>query len=493
MGIRVAMGANRSRIAWQLFTETMVLALPAGAIGLTLSFWMTKIFTFFLPPIATSFAIDFSPDVRVATYALGASLLAGCLSALPAVLASTKTDLVSSLNSEDNRGDTSPFRSMNAIVMAQLALGLTMLVVTGLFVRTMIWYQRVDTGFGIENRVVASLNLGERHGVTEGQSLLRQLTTSLAAIPTIRSVSVARMGPLMPGSPVMDVRVDGSRADLEDTRVPFNIVDTAYFRTMDIPLQEGRHFNATDDANGRPVAIVSESFVKRHWPGTRAVGRTLQVNEGTTTFEVVGVAADVHDSCLACDPRPYVYLALAQRFPGIVTVHVHSEGSTALAQTLLREHITALDPNLEPRNVMTVADWVGTDLWLSRTAATVAMGLGAFALVLAAVGIYGVIALSVSQRTRELGLRIALGASRKDVMILMGKRAAILVGSAIGVGLLLSIMAGLGLSGLVFGVSPRDPSTYGVALLLIVAVSAVATYLPARRAASVDPLISLKL
>ena len=142
---------------------------------------------------------------------------------------------------------------------------------------------------------------------------------------------------------------------------------------------------------------------------------------------------------------------------------------------------------------MTVADWVGTDLWLSRTAATIAMGLGAFALVLAAVGVYGVIALSVSQRTRELGLRIALGASRKDVMRLMGKRAVMLVGSAIGVGLLFSIMAGLGLSGLVFGVSPRDPSTYAAALLLIVAVSAVATYLPARRAASVDPLISLKL
>ena len=142
---------------------------------------------------------------------------------------------------------------------------------------------------------------------------------------------------------------------------------------------------------------------------------------------------------------------------------------------------------------MTVADWVGTDLWLSRTAATIAVGLGAFALVLASVGVYGVIALSVSQRTRELGLRIALGASRKDVMRLMGKRAAILVGSAIGVGLLLSIAAGLALSGLVFGVSPRDPSTYGAAVLLIVAVSAIATYLPARRAASVDPLISLKL
>ena len=142
---------------------------------------------------------------------------------------------------------------------------------------------------------------------------------------------------------------------------------------------------------------------------------------------------------------------------------------------------------------MTVADWVGTDLWLSRTAATVALGLGAFALVLASVGVYGVIALSVSQRTRELGLRIALGASRKDVMRLMGKRAVMLVGSAIGVGLLFSIMAGLLLSGLVFGVSPRDPSTYAAALLLIVAVSAVATYFPARRAASVDPLISLKL
>ena len=142
---------------------------------------------------------------------------------------------------------------------------------------------------------------------------------------------------------------------------------------------------------------------------------------------------------------------------------------------------------------MTVADWVGADLWLSRTAATIAVGLGAFALILACVGIYGVIALSVDQRTRELGLRIALGASRRDVMRLMGKRAVMLVGSAIGVGLVFSIMVGRLLSSLVFGVSPTDPSTYVAALLLIVAVTAVATYVPARRAASVDPLISLKL
>ena len=492
LGIRVAMGANRSRIAWQLFTETMVLALPAGAIGLTLSFWMTKIFTFFLPPTGIPLAVDFSPDVRVATYALAASLLAGALAAIPAVLASTKTDLVKSLRSDDNRGETSRFGAMNGIVMVQLALGLTMLVVAGLFVRTMIWYQQVDTGFGIENRVVARLNIGERYGEADGRRLLNQLATSLAAMPPIRSVSVALMGPIMPGSPMMDLRVSGS-ANLEEVRVPFNVVDTAYFSFMEIPMLEGRHFNATDDVNGRAVAIVSELFVKRHWPNNQAVGRTLQVNGDTTTFEVVGVAADVLDSCLACDARPYVYLPFAQRFQRVVTLQIHTEGSTALAQTLMREQINALDPNLEPRNVMTVADWVGADLWLSRTAATIAMGLGAFALVLASVGVYGVIALSVSQRTRELGLRIALGASRRDVMRLMGKRAAMLVGSALGVGLLFSIMAGLLLSSLVFGVSPRDPSTYGVALLLIVAVSAVATYLPARRAASVDPLISLKL
>ncbi len=174
-------------------------------------------------------------------------------------------------------------------------------------------------------------------------------------------------------------------------------------------------------------------------------------------------------------------------------MQIHTEGSTALAQTLMREQINALDPDLEPRNVMTVADWVDSDLWLSRTAATIAVGLGAFALVLACVGVYSVIALSVNQRTREFGLRIALGASRRDVMKLTAKRAVVLTGSALGVGLLFSIMAGRLLSSLVFGVSPTDPSTYGAALLLIVAVTAVATYLPARRAASVDPLISLKL
>lgn len=491
MGIRVAMGANRARIAWQLLTETLVLALPAGAIGLALSFWMTKIFTFFLPPTGIPLALDFSPDVRVAIYALAASLLAGGLAAIPAVVASTKTDLVKSLRSGDNRGETSRFGAMNAIVMAQLAVGLTMLVVAGLFVRTMIWYQRVDTGFGIENRVVARINIRE-HGEADGRRLLEQLTTSLAATPTIRSVSVALMGPLRPGSPMMDLRVIGS-ANLEEVRVPFNVVDTAYFSFMEVPMLEGRHFNATDDANGRDVAIVSALFAKRHWPNTPAVGRTMQANGGTTTFEVVGVAADVLDSCLACDARPYVYLSLAQRFQEVVTLQIHTEGSTALAQTLMREQINALDPDLEPRNVMTVADWVGSDLWLSRTAATIAVGLGAFALVLACVGVYSVIALSVNQRTREFGLRIALGASRRDVMKLTAKRAVVLTGSALGVGLLFSIMAGRLLSSLVFGVSPTDPSTYGAALLLIVAVTAVATYLPARRAASVDPLISLKL
>lgn len=496
IAVRVAIGASPGRIARQLLTETVVLFVLGGVAGLLLSRWLTALLLTVLPQLPVPVSVDLAADWRVVGFTAVMSLVAAVLCGLAPALQARRTRLVPSLKGDGLDGGPAQLRLRSVFVVGQVTLSLVLVIAAGLFMRTLTAAADAPTGFDHESVDVVALDLSlARYNGESGLAFVRELVARTGTLPGVQMASVAVDLPLDGGRMGFgSVRVAGSPAsdDRGMIRADWNIIEPGLFRTLGQPLVRGRDFTEQDTAASPPVAIVNEAFARTVWPGADPLGQTFESNgrDGSIRVTVVGVAADARLMSISEPAQPYIYVPLSQRYHSRVNLLVKTSGVSAIPQ--LRSLIRDMNPNLPVNEALALSDITALGMIPQRIAAAVAGSLGLVGLLLAAIGIFGVTAYAVSRRTREIGIRVALGAERRDVMRLVLRHGARL--SAIGmlIGLAVAAAGARLIQGLLYGVGSLDAVTFAGACLLFIVVSMLATYIPARRALSVDPMAALR-
>ena len=495
VAIRLSLGASRWRLVQQLLTESLLLSAIAGVIGTALAYWTAGVLMAFAPP--TDMPIDFGLRVDAWTilYASAVSLVTGIVFGLAPAWQASRPNTVHALKEEAGRGSggRTGQRLRGALVVAQVAVCLVLLVGASLFVRSLRAAQDVNPGFEPDGVLIASVDLLP-NGYTPdtGRQFHRRLIEAIGALPGLQSAALARQVPLgLSGTSSSGAEIAGytARPD-EDVNIVFNTVGPRYFETMRIPLAAGREFTAQDTREAAAVLIVNETMARRYWAGREAIGGRVRL--GKTDYQVVGVARDIKYSTLAERPQPHMYLALEQNFTSAVVLHVRSAGAPGAVLSSLRDLIRGLDANLPIYDARTLEEHLGTAVFAQRMGANLLGVMGVLALVLASVGLYGVIAYAVSQRTQEMGIRLALGAAPRDLLAMIVGQGMRLTAVGVVIGLALAYtMAGF-MGSLLPGITPRDPVTFIGVPLLLVLIALVAAVIPARRAGAVDPVNALR-
>ena len=386
--------------------------------------------------------------------------------------------------------------------MTQVALSLALLISTGLFLRTLRYAQKIDLGFKPDQVLAASFNLRlQRYNEAQGREFYQRMVERLGRLPGVQTASVTNLLPL--GFIWLSTPVVPEEREVSTNERVFAgdvSVGSQYFEAISIPLVRGRDFTAQDTINSLPVTIVSEKLARRLWPEIKdpgeALGKRLRVGRSNSiSCEVIGVSKDSRNNIfnrIDREPEPTIYRPFAQNYSALASLIVRTDGDPRGLISAVRREVAALDENLPPQDLQPLSATVSLASWSARTGATV---LGVFALlglVLAALGIYGLMSYSVSRRTREIGLRMALGAQARDVIKLIFKQAMglTLIGAVIG--LLLAVAVTRLLASLLYGVTTTDPATFAGVVLFVIAVAMLACYLPARRATKVDPIKALR-
>jgi predicted permease len=500
IAVRLALGASRLRLLRQLLTENVLLSVIGGALGFLLAVWIASLIKAFRPPIDFPLTINLEIDARVFGFTLLASLLTGLFFGLMPALQATKPDLVPALKDSTSAGAFRRSRLRNALVIAQIALSLIILIAAGLVVRTLLYLQTMSPGFNPENAITMSVDVGlQGYDKPRGRQFYRQLFERVQSLPGVKSMSMADFIPLSLNYNSYNIYVEGE-APVRGANVPSSMdafVWLNYFSTMNIPLVAGRDFSESDTEESPKVAIVNETFARRFFPGPNpvesAVGKRVSTKGPEGPFvQIVGVAKDGKYFSIGETPRPFIYFSMLQSYtPGaILLVRTSSDPKSMIPS--IRNEVQKLDGALPIYDVKTMTEHMAISLFPARVAATLLGGFGLLALILAAIGVYGVMSYTVAQRTREIGIRIALGARPLDVLRLVVQQGMILAGAGILIGLGVSLGLTRLLSSLLYGVSSTDAITYlGISFLLTIVVL-LACYLPARRATKVDPMVALR-
>ncbi len=439
--------------------------------------------------------LDLSLDGRVLAFTLTVAVVTGVLFGLAPALQASRPQIIGALK-EETRGAAGGRRRITLrgfLVVAQVALSFVALVAAGLFLRGLGGAYTIDPGFETEKLAVVVASPGQNgYDQPRGEQFYRDVVERIGALPEVASVSLAANLPLFGGFS-RTVFVDGQdpAGDDRGTVTQGNTVDLGYFETAGIPILRGRDFSEIDRAASAPVAIVNQEMAEKYWPGEEPTGKRFRLYGEDSFREVVGVARTVKYVTLGEDPQACFYLPLAQDYSDAMTVYVRSSGDAALALAAAERQIDELDPGVPRTFAMTVGQVIDQSLWASKLGAALLAGLGGLGLVLAAVGLYGVMAYSVSQRTREIGIRMAIGAAQADVLRLVVRQAMVLVVTGIGAGLLASFAVSRVVAKLLYGVDPTDPVTFLGVPLLLAAVALVASLLPALKASRVDPVLAL--
>jgi len=486
IAVRLALGAGRWRIVRQLLTESTILALLGGSAGLLVAIWFFDLLTG-LQQQASNVprSFDRSLDVRVLGFTFGLSLLTGIIFGLAPALEASKPDFVAALKEETRTPGSMGrrFSLRNLLVVSQVALSLVLLIGAGLFIRSLRALQAIDPGFEPAKVLTTSFDLGGNgYNEERGRQFISQLSERIAALPSVEAVSYARIVAFSNIPWIGPAIIEGSKPQ----RTNINFISPNYFRTLGTALVSGREFTPQDTKGAPAVFIVNETAAQRFWPGQEAVGQRL--NDG----EVVGVVRNTRDKGLIVESSPMVYKPLLQIYLPELTLHVRATTDAQSLIAAVRREIKALDPTLPVYNSGTLAQLKDGSLYNERLAATLLTLFGILALLLAAGGIFGVLSYTVTERTREMGIRLALGARPRDLLLLIVGQGMILalIGSVIGVA------AAFGLTHLIekllFGVSALDPLTFAVIPLLLSCVALLACWIPARRATRVDPLMALR-
>ena len=496
IAVRLALGSTRWRMLGQMLTESFVLASCGAAVGLTLAFWTARSLPAFLPPYGIQVSFDTRPDVVVLAFTLGLTVITTVLFGLAPALQASKPDLVAAL--KDNAAALGQgqrkFPLQHALVISQMALSTVALISAGLFVRSLREAYEADPGFDPHRVLLASFDpFLSGHDDNHGREFYRRLIERVRTLPGVQLVTLARRLPLtLSGIAFANVVIDGyTPAKDEDMHLNYETVGPDYFRTMRIPLVQGRDFDERDNEHARGVVIINETMARHYWTGGDALGRRIKLDK--SWLQIVGIAKDVKNRTLNEALQPFLYVPFLQDYRSNMILVARTVIEPKTMFHAVRAETAALDPKIPMFDAKTFEEHIGLSLFLQRMAATILSIFGLLALSLAAVGVYGVMAYAVSQRTRELGIRISIGASRSDVLkLILGQGLTLSVVGLIG-GLVTALVVTRFSAHLLYGVSSADPVTFTVIALLLLGVAVVSGYFPARRATRIDPVVALRM
>ena len=500
IAIRLAVGSSHGRILRQLLTESLLLALIAGAVSLLVAWWGQALLWALRPQHLIT--ADAKPEFSawLLPFTLGLSILTGMLFGLAPALQIARPDLVVELKERTSQFIGAPRLGSlrNLLVIGQVALSVVSLIGAGLFIRSLQNAERADPGFETSRLLLISYDVaGNGYKEARGREFHRRIIERVRPLPFIESAALAANYPFRVAI-ARTVVIEGQEASSggRGTLVLLNQVDPGYFDTVRIPLRAGRDFSPLDNETAPRVAIVNQTMAKHFWPGqaagSDAIGKRFRFFGDNALWQVVGVARDATYLTLGETPRASVYVPFAQLYSSSATLHVRTTGDPAAVLATVRREVQALDTNLLLSRVQTMPQIIDESLWAPRTGARMLGGFGLLALTLAIVGIYGVISYTVSQRTREIGIRMALGATPWKVLEQVLTGGARLVGAGILAGIVCALLVTRFLAGFLFGVSVFDPTTFVAVTLLLILVAMAACYVPARRATKVHPAIALR-
>jgi predicted permease len=490
VGVRLTLGAGRPRLVRQLLTETTLLFLIGGAFGLLVAFAVTRALENIQVPGSPQLLFDFTPDLRVLAFGLGLACLTGLVFGLAPALQSSAPDLTLALKDGTPGSGQGRTRLRSLFVAAQVGMAVLLLVVAGLFMRTFQRATATDLALDARDVVVATVTL-RPHGydAQRGRAFYAQLLEHVRALPGVEDIGLARTVPLTGSHSGENFGIVGQSAD-EEKNAGWNVVDPGFFSTLRVPFLKGAPFSSATGPNARREVVVNQYLAARFWPNKDPIGQRL--TQGRDTFVVVGVTRDGKYTLVSEDPEPFLFLPVAHNAPLDLSLFVRTRADAAATLAGIRNIVRALDPNVALDKAMPYPYAISFSLFGYRFGALLIGILGGLGLVLAGVGVYGVLAAHVAQRTREFGIRIALGAEPSAVLALvLGPGALVVAGGALA-GLGLAAILTRFLQSFLFGVSPLDRATFlGVPLLLSV-VALLASYFPARRATRVDPIKVLR-
>jgi putative ABC transport system permease protein len=499
IAVRAALGADRWRVIRQLLTESVLLAGMGGGVGLLLALWGVELLLALAPSDLVGLA-GVGLDYRVLGFTLGVSLLTGLVFGLAPALEASRMNFNETLKEGGKSATTDKrtHRLRHALVVTEIALAIVLLIGSGLLIRSFLGLQAVDPGFNPENLLTVKVSLPASKYPEDHQKILffRQLLDRVGAVPGVRSASAINFLPYTGPGAATKFTVEGRPAPPpgEDFVTEVSVVDPGYFQTMNIPLVAGRTFTSREATEISRVAVINEAMARQYFPGEDPIGKRVTVNMGAepAPTEIVGIVRDVRNQGLDLDPKPMVYWPHPElTYPFMTLVIRTGSDPLALASAVKRE-VQALDPDQPVADVRVMEQWLADSTSRARFTTLLLAIFAGVALLLAMVGIYGVLSYAVAQRTHEIGIRMALGAQRGDVLRMVVGQALLLTGIGVAVGLTAALIVTRLLSSLLFGVSATDVGTYAVIALFFFAVSLVASMLPARRAVNVDPMVALR-
>ena len=496
IALRLALGASRARLVRQLLLESTLLALSGGVAGLGLAWLIVRGLVSFQPPLPIPIDLVIELDTHVLVFTVVVSLLAGVAFGLAPALSASKPQLAPTLRDEaaNVTGSRRRVTLRNLLVAGQVAVSLVLLIGSGLFLRSLQKAQQISPGFYTGPAAILWPNM-EMSGYdnARGQQLQQRLYESLGRIPGVTHVTMADKLPLGAAVQTMGVRIDGVQPPpgKETLDVDFTHIDENYFATLDVPIVAGRAFNAGDRPGTPTVVVVSEAAARAYWPKSDAVGQSLRLGRTGENATVIGVAKDTKVRTLGEKPRPYIYLSGRQEYVPSMQVIVRGQGSAEKLVNEARRVTLDLDPQLVLFQAQTMEQHLGLMLFLPRIAAVLLSAFGGLALLLATVGVYGVVSYTVARRTREVGIRMALGASTGDVIKLMIGGGMKLVGSGAVAGVLLAAAVTWPLARFLYGIRTSDVLTFVLIPALLVGVGFLACYVPALKASRTSPVQAL--
>jgi predicted permease len=492
MAVRLSIGARRSVLIRQLLTEGLVLSTLAGTAGLFVAWWSIGIANRAVMGLAGF--IEIVPDLTISStvlfFTLAVSVVTGVLFGLAPALQATRPDLIPALKGEAPAGG-SKSRMSRGLVVAQMALSIVLLVSAGLFLRNLKSATEIDKGFASDNLLVADVDPGLQ-GYTRARTeeFYRHIAERLTAMPTVKGVALSDNPPLGMSNNDWSVTIPGyTPGPNENMSIHVATVTPGYFEATGTPLLHGRGFTAQDDSAAAAAMVINQRFADRFWPGQDPIGRVVHV--GSKDHIVVGMTSTGKYVRLGEDPTEFMYLAQAQHWSSGMTILVRTVGDPSAVASALRQEVAASDPDLPLAGVSTMNNRLRLVFLPARLAATVLGVFGLIGLVLASLGVYGVMSHAVAQRNREIGIRIAIGAAGSAVVGLLMRDGLSLVGIGIGIGLAGALGGAKLMSGVLYGTG-LDPLTFAVVPLVLAGVAVLAIWIPARRAASVNPVVVLR-
>lgn len=497
IAVRLALGASRWRLVRQLLTESVLLAMLGAAAGVLFAYWGKDMLLTLRPWGGGELGVDLKIDLPVLAFTVGVSLLTGLLFGLAPALRATKVDLTPALK-DNARSVTGGTRSIltKSLIVVQVSMSLVLLVGAGLFVRTLRNLQNVDIGFNRENLLLFNVDPG-LNGYNRAQmaQLYRRMTERLEAIPGVRSATVSLI-PLLSGhgqTRGIDVQGYTPQPGVDDD-VKVNTIGEHFFETMEIPILLGRALSPRDDESAPKVAVINQMLARKYFGDEIPLGRRFGFGGPETAgqIEIIGVARDAKYTGMRSETEPTVYLAYLQSVPRFATFIVRTSGDAGAAAATIREAVYEVDSNLPLFDMKTQSQQADESLTQERLFATLSSFFGVLALLLACIGLYGVMSYGVARRTNEIGIRMALGASAPRVtrMVMRETMLVVVVGVVIGLGAALATTRLI--ASMLFGLAATDALTISFAVVLMIGVAAVAGYLPARRASKVDPMVALR-